>query len=75
MNQTKKEILNLITNYCNENPNQRFGQLLFNLNINEFKKDSKEIRDIYNDADEEILERIKQRIKKLKNPMSRICNP
>ena len=38
MNEAKQEILNIIANYCKENPNQRFGQILFNLNINEFKK-------------------------------------
>ena len=43
MNEAKQEILNIIANYCKENQNQRFGQILFNLNINEFKKDSEEI--------------------------------
>ena len=63
MNEAKQEILNIIANYCKENPNQRFGQILFNLNINEFKKDSEEIRDIHNDSDKKILERIQSRIK------------
>ena len=67
MNEVKQEILNIIANYCNENPNQRFGQILFNLNINEFKEDSEEIRDIYNDSDKKILERIQSRIKQLNN--------
>ena len=67
MNETKLEILNIITDYCNENPNQRFGQILYNLNINEFKKDSEEIRDIYNDSDKKILGRIQARIKQIKN--------
>lgn len=67
MNEAKQKILNIIANYCNENPNQRFGQILFNLNINEFKKDSEEIRDIHNDSDKKILERIQSRIKQLKN--------
>ena len=67
MNEAKQKILNIIANYCNENPNQRFGQILFNLNINEFKKDSEEIRDIYNDSDKKILERIQARIEQLKN--------
>ena len=67
MNEAKQEILNIIANYCKENPNQRFGQILFNLNINEFKKDSEEIRDIHNDSDKKILERIQSRIKQLKN--------
>ena len=67
MNEAKQEILNIIANYCKENPNQRFGQILFNLNINEFKKDSEEIRDIHNDSDKKILEKIQSRIKQLKN--------
>ena len=67
MNQTKKEILNILTNYCDKNPEQRFGQILFNLNINEFKEGSEEIRDIYNDSDQKILERLQERIKQLKN--------
>lgn len=67
MKETKQEILNIIKDYCHENPNQRLGQILFNLNINEFKKESEEIRDIYNDSDDEILERIKQRLKQFKN--------
>ena len=67
MNEAKQEIVNIIANYCKENPNQRFGQILFNLNINEFKKDSEEIRDIHNDSDKKILERIQSRIKQLKN--------
>jgi GTP-dependent phosphoenolpyruvate carboxykinase len=67
MNEAKQEILNIIANYCKENPNQRFGQILFNLNINEFKKDSEEIRDIYNDFDETIFERVQIRIQQLKN--------
>ena len=67
MNETKLEILNIITDYCNENPNKRFGQILYNLNINEFKKDSEEIRDIYNDSDKKILGRIQARIKQIKN--------
>ena len=67
MNEAKQEILNIIANYCKENPNQRFGQILFNLNINEFKKDSEEIRDIHNDSDKKILERVQSMIKQLKN--------
>lgn len=67
MNEIKQEILQIITDYCNENPDQRFGQILFNLNINEFKKESEEIRDIYNDFDEMIFERVQTRIQQIKN--------
>ena len=67
MNEAKQEILNIIANYCKENPNQRFAQILFNLNINEFKEGSEEIRDIYDDSDQKILERLQERKKKKKN--------
>ena len=67
MNEAKQKILNIIANYCKENPNQRFGQILFNLNINEFKEDLEEMRDVYNDSDKKILDRIKIRINQLKN--------
>lgn len=67
MNEAKQEILNIIANYCKENPNQRFAQILFNLNINEFKEGSEEIRDIYDDSDQKILESLQERIKQLKN--------
>ena len=67
MNEAKQEILNIIANYCKENPNQRFAQILFNLNINEFKEGSEEIRDIYDDCDQKILERLQERKKKKKN--------
>lgn len=43
MNEVKQEILNIIAKYCEESPHQRFGQILFNLNINEFKKETEEI--------------------------------
>ena len=43
MNEAKQEILNIIAKYCEESPHQRFGQILFNLNINEFKKETEEI--------------------------------
>ena len=49
-----------------KNPNQRFGQILFNLAINQFKNscnNENELRDIYNDSDEQILERINTRMK------------
>ena len=67
MTETQKDILKVIEKFLNENPEQRFGQALFNLNINEFKKDSNEVRDIYNDVDKEILKRVIARSKQLKN--------
>lgn len=67
MDETKREILNIITNYCIENSNQRIGQILFNLSVNEFEINSEETRDIYNDSDDQILQRIKARINQFKN--------
>ena len=59
----------LLKSYLNQYPDQRFGQALFNLDINQFKDDNiKErdfsLRDIYNDEDEEIIKRIRSRFKK-----------
>ena len=39
-------------------PEWRIGQALFNLSINEFMEDKLVLRDIYNDTDKEILDRI-----------------
>lgn len=65
MNDNAKAIIQIITDYMEANPSVRFGQALFNLNINQFE-DPKEpsnkgylLRDIYNDTDSKILERIK----------------
>lgn len=67
----KKEhqiILDLITSYLEQKPDQRFGQALFNLNINEFQKTTDPrnqnyiIRDIHGDNDFDIIERIKTRL-------------
>ncbi|MBP6577243.1 MAG: hypothetical protein KA796_06570 [Chryseobacterium sp.] len=66
MNKTQKEILDIISKYATENPSQRFGQIIFNLDINQFDKNKEFIiRDIHNDSDEEILKRVKERLKKL----------
>ncbi len=66
MNKTQKEILDLISKYATENPSQRLGQIIFNLDINQFDKNKEFIlRDIYNDSDEEILKRIKERLIKI----------
>ena len=58
--------MGLIKAYSEKNPNQRFGEILFNLAINQFKNscnNENELRDIYNDSDEQILERINTRMK------------
>lgn len=67
----KKEhriILDLLEEHLEKNPSQRFGQALFNLNVNQFQETTDlrnpnyNLRDIYNDADLEIMERIKNRL-------------
>ncbi len=64
MNEDSQAILNLIENHLKRNPSERFTQALFNLGITEFAdKNNPEakgflLRDIYNDADAIVLERI-----------------
>ncbi|WP_438966449.1 hypothetical protein [Flavobacterium sp.] len=68
MKKEHKTIIDLIHNYLENHPDQRFGQALFNLGINEFQKttDPKnpnfDIRNIHNDKDEEILKRIEKQL-------------
>lgn len=68
MKEEHKLILELIESYLEKNPSQRFGQALFNLNINEFQETTDprnfnyNIRDIHGDSDFNILERIKNRL-------------
>ena len=60
-----KIIIALIENYLENNPEQRFGQALFNLKINQFEESTNndvlapQLRDIYNDSDSEIILRIR----------------
>lgn len=55
------EILQKLQQYLEDHPGIRFGQALFNLDINEFQKDGSLIyRDIYNDSDKQILDRVKK---------------
>lgn len=60
-----KKILDLLKQYLNKHPEQRFGQALYNLNINEFTNPTNPsqsgylLRDIYNDTDDDIIKRIK----------------
>jgi hypothetical protein len=64
MNSSAKEILNKIETRLKENPSERFAQALFNLGINEFEDKSNPeskgflLRDIYNDTDKYILDKI-----------------
>ncbi|WKL48338.1 hypothetical protein Q1W71_00895 [Flavobacterium pectinovorum] len=65
MKKEHKIILDLLESYLEKNPSQRFGQALFNLNINEFSEPrnaSYTIRDIHNDNDLDIIERIKNQL-------------
>lgn len=56
-------IIEKLKTYLQENPNQRFGQAIFNLGINEFKQNEEfQLRDIYNDNDSEIIKRIEKRL-------------
>ena len=65
MNQSAEIIIQTLTQYLEKNPDIRFAQALFNLNINEFSnkknpdKDNFLLRDIYNDTDMKILKRMK----------------
>jgi hypothetical protein len=67
-----KAIIELMTVYLNKYPSQRFGQMLFNLDINQFSdKNCPEnasylLRDIYNDEDDDILKRVEERLKSIK---------
>lgn len=65
MNQSTKAIIEAIGKYLESNPDIRFAQALFNLNINQFEDQKNPsnkgflLRDIYQDTDEKVLERIK----------------
>ena len=55
--------LEILKEYLEQNPSQRFGQAIFNLGINEFKLDEEyQLRDIYNDNDLDIIKRIETRL-------------
>ncbi len=68
MKKEHKILINLIQDYLENNPEQRFGQALFNLKINEFRENLHppsqqfQLRDIYNDADSAIIVRIKSQL-------------
>ena len=65
MKNTHREILDMIADYLQKNPDIRFGQALHNLGVNEFiNKENPEdgmylLRDIYNDSDGMVLKRMK----------------
>lgn len=63
MTKEHKIILEKLKEYLERNPNQRFGQALFNLGINEFKENEEFVlRDIYGDEDSKIIIRIKKQL-------------
>ena len=72
-----KEILDLISDFLSNHYSQRFGQAIFNLGIKEFvnktapTKEEFKIRDIYNDSDKAILERIKGQLERLEKQQKR----
>jgi hypothetical protein len=71
MKANHEEILKEIEKFLEKNPHQRFGQALFNLRITKFMNPDYPVKgegglvDIYNDRDEEILNRIKSAISKM----------
>jgi dissimilatory sulfite reductase (desulfoviridin) alpha/beta subunit len=63
MKKEHQHILDLLAVYLEKYPDQRFGQVLFNLGINEFKEPVGELyqlRDNYNDSDQEIIRRMEK---------------
>ncbi|MET1260049.1 hypothetical protein ABV409_11925 [Flagellimonas sp. DF-77] len=64
MKKEHQSIIGKITQFLEDHPDQRFGQAIFNLRINEFQKSTdpknpfRALRDIYNDSDSEIIKRI-----------------
>jgi hypothetical protein len=70
MKDTHSKIIQILSEFLEKNPDQRFGQALFNLNINQFKYDisaiinpseiSYQMRDIYNDSDKCIANRVNE---------------
>lgn len=55
-------ILELLDAYLKANPQIRFTQALFNLDINQFaeEKPTSNFRDNYNDTDDDVLKRVKK---------------
>tara|TARA_R110002020_G_scaffold419155_1_gene628404 strand:- start:16661 stop:16957 length:297 start_codon:yes stop_codon:yes gene_type:complete len=66
MNIEHQQILKLLTAYLNKNPELRFTQALFNLDINQkpISKDpfNRDLRDNYGDKDSSVLHRIVDRL-------------
>jgi len=63
MKEDHKKMIQILTEFLEKNPDQKFAQALFNLNINQLKNSSPNdsstsLRDIYNDSDQRILSRM-----------------
>lgn len=67
MSNENNQIITILIQHLMDNPEERFGQALFNLGINQFANsiNSSEknhlLKDIYNDTGKQILERIKRK--------------
>ena len=70
MKEEHQQILEIITQFLTDNPGQRFGQALTNLNIIGFADEKNPekfqffLRDIFHDTDKEIMARMALRISK-----------
>jgi hypothetical protein len=66
MKKEHQEIIALISDYLATNYSQRFGQVLFNLDVNGFidpyNRSESGMKDIHGNSDTDILERIKRRL-------------
>lgn len=68
MKKEHKLIIEKLNQYLENHPDQRFGQAIFNLGINEFQKTTDprnpnyNLRNIYNDSDLEINKRIERQL-------------
>ena len=56
-----KAILNILSEYVEKNPDIRFWQMLFNLDLVRFKPDSYDIQDDYNVESSSLLTRVEER--------------
>lgn len=76
MKKEHREILDLLEKYLESAPEQRFGQALYNLKINQHTNEKEpwktdfRIVDIYNDRDKDILERVKLSVENDKKLMA-----
>ena len=73
MKKEHEKIIKLVSEYLAENPDQRFTQALFNLDINQFQKNHDlrniqyKLRDPYNDLDKDVISRIEKRTENFGN--------